>query len=151
MRLYAVNNYVTIFQLLSLWSISSYCDTCVAFVWLSINSWHYTLFPLVCQKQKRKSPVKSLATIGGALHSLLGFLFAVSSTKRKKAIRPHHQHGYFSILPVIIPYLLLNWGLSFLRLDMVSYIYAPLCFPRTYPCCINHHSGLTVFEISNAG
>ena len=32
MRLYAVNNYVTIFQLLSLWSISSYCDTCVAFV-----------------------------------------------------------------------------------------------------------------------
>ena len=52
---------------------------------------------------------------------------------------------------VIIPYLLLNWGLSFLRLDMVSYIYAPLCFPRTYPCCINHHSGLTVFEISNAG
>ena len=113
MRLYAVNNYATIFQLLSLWSISSYCDTCVAFVWLSINSWHYTLFPLVCQKQKRKSPVKSLATIGGALHSLLGFLFAVSSTKRKKVIRPHYQTGYSLIFLVTVSYLLLSSGLSF--------------------------------------
>ena len=34
--------------------------------------------PLGYSPQKRKSPVKSLATIGGALHSLLGFLFAVS-------------------------------------------------------------------------
>jgi hypothetical protein len=33
--------------------------------------------------QKRKSPVKSLATIGGALHSLLGFLFAVSSMQEE--------------------------------------------------------------------
>ena len=78
------------------------------------------------------------------MHSLLGFLFAVSSTKRKKVIRPHHQNGYFSILPVIMPYLLLNLGLSFLRLDKVSYIYVPLCFLQTYPCCINHHSGLVV-------
>ena len=30
-------DYYIIFQLLSLWSVSSYCDTCVAFVWLSIN------------------------------------------------------------------------------------------------------------------
>ncbi|WP_219718638.1 hypothetical protein, partial [Clostridioides difficile] len=65
-----------------------------------------SFLPLDYPPQKRKSPVKSLATIGGALHSLLGFLFAVSSTKRKKVIRPHHQNGYFSILPVIIPYLL---------------------------------------------
>ena len=25
------------------------------------------------------------------------------------------------------------------------------CFPQTYPYCINHHSGLVVFGISNAG
>ena len=111
---------------------------------------HLSFFPLDYPQQKRKSPVKSLATIGGALHSLLGFLFSVSSTKRKKVIRPHHQNDYFSILPVIMPYLLLNWDLSFLRLDKVSYIYVLLCFPQTYPCCINHHSGLTVFGISNA-
>jgi hypothetical protein len=67
-----------------------------------------SFFLLITPHQKRKSPVKSLATIGGALHSLLGFLFAVSSTKRKKVTRPHHQNGYSSILPVIVPYLLLN-------------------------------------------
>ena len=38
----------------------------------------YPFLPLDYPPQKRKSPVKSLATIGGALHSLLGFLFAVS-------------------------------------------------------------------------
>jgi len=38
----------------------------------------YPFLPLGYPPQKRKSPVKSLATIGGALHSLLGFLFAVS-------------------------------------------------------------------------
>ena len=38
----------------------------------------YPFLPLAYPPQKRKSPVKSLATIGGALHSLLGFLFAVS-------------------------------------------------------------------------
>jgi len=37
-----------------------------------------SFLPLDYPPQKRKSPVKSLATIGGALHSLLGFLFAVS-------------------------------------------------------------------------
>ena len=43
----------------------------------------FSFFLLITPQQKRKSPVKSLATIGGALHSLLGFLFAVSSFKRK--------------------------------------------------------------------
>lgn len=38
----------------------------------------YPFLPLDYPPQKRKSPVKSLATTGGALHSLLGFLFAVS-------------------------------------------------------------------------
>jgi hypothetical protein len=38
----------------------------------------FSFFLLITPQQKRKSPVKSLATIGGALHSLLGFLFAVS-------------------------------------------------------------------------
>jgi len=38
---------------------------------------------LITLQQKRKSPVKSLATIGGALHSLLGFLFAVSSMQEE--------------------------------------------------------------------
>lgn len=35
--------------------------------------------PLDYPTQKRKSYAKSLATIGDALHSLLGFLFAVSN------------------------------------------------------------------------
>ncbi|EQJ60691.1 hypothetical protein QSK_0803, partial [Clostridioides difficile P29] len=131
----------------SLYSPNLYRDNFIDIIRFTTNQ-ILSFLPLDYPPQKRKSPVKSLATIGGALHSLLGFLFAVSSTKRKKVIRPHHQNGYFSILPVIIPYLLLNWGLSFLRLDKVSYIYVPLCFPRTYPCCINHHSGLTVFETS---
>ena len=43
----------------------------------------YPFFPLDYPPQKRKSPVKSLATIGGALHSLLGFLFAVSSMQEE--------------------------------------------------------------------
>lgn len=43
----------------------------------------YPFLPLDCPQQKRKSPVKSLATIGGALHSLLGFLFAVSSMQEE--------------------------------------------------------------------
>ena len=38
---------------------------------------------MITPQQKRKSPVKSLATIGGALHSLLGFLFAVSSMQEE--------------------------------------------------------------------
>ena len=43
----------------------------------------YPFLPLDYQPQKRKSPVKSLATSGGALHSLLGFLFAVSSMQEE--------------------------------------------------------------------
>ena len=43
---------------------------------------HLSFFPLDYPQQKRKSPVKSLATIGGALHSLRGFLLAVSFCKR---------------------------------------------------------------------
>ena len=46
----------------------------------------FSFFLLITPQQKRKSPVKSLATIGGALHSLLGFLFAVSSRKRKRLL-----------------------------------------------------------------
>ena len=100
--------------------------------------------PLDYPLQKRKSLVKSLAIIGGALHSLLGFLFAVSSTKRKNITRPHHQNAYFSKLPAIIPYLLLNWGLSFLPLDKMSYIYVSLCFSQTYPCCISNSNGVII-------
>ena len=44
----------------------------------------FSFFLLITPQQKRKSPVKSLATIGGALHSLLGFLFAVSSMQEEK-------------------------------------------------------------------
>ena len=73
------------------------------------------------------------------MHSLLGFLFSVSSCKRKKITRPHHQNGYSLILLVTVPYLLLNLDLSFSQLDKVSYTYVPLCFRQTYPCCINHH------------
>ena len=113
-----------------------------------IETSHFSFFPLEYPQQKRKSPVKSL---GGALHSLLGFLFSVSSCKRKKITRPHHQNGYSLILPVTVPYPLLSSDLSFSRLDKVSYIYVPLCFPQTYPYCINHHSGLVIFETSNAG
>lgn len=109
----------------------------------------YLFFLLITLHRKEKAMSRACHFFrSGACTLDLGFLFAVSSTKRKKVIRPHHQNGYFSILPAIIPYLLLNWGLSFLRLDKVSYIYAPLCFPRTYPCCINHHSGLKVILIS---
>jgi hypothetical protein len=43
-----------------------------------LKNTHFFFLPLDYQPQKRKSPVKSHATIGGALHSLLGFLFAVS-------------------------------------------------------------------------
>ena len=46
----------------------------------------YPFLPLDYPPQKRKSPVKSLATIGGALHSLLGFLFAVSSMQEEKRL-----------------------------------------------------------------
>ena len=119
--------------------------------WYFKNKIGYPFLPLGYQTQKRKSPVKGLATIGGVLHFLLGFLFAVSSRKRKKITRPHHQNGYSLILPVTVPYPLLSSDLSFSRLDKVSYIYVPLCFPQTYPYCINHHSGLVIFETSNAG
>ena len=44
-----------------------------------------------------------------------------------------------------------EFGFIISRLDKVSYIYVPLCFPQTYPYCINHHSGLAIFETSNAG
>lgn len=61
-------------------------STCDKFIALKLLEKLYNiaiLFSLVCHKQKRKSPVKSLATIGGALHSLLGFLFAVSSMQEE--------------------------------------------------------------------
>jgi len=48
-----------------------------------IEHTHFFFLPLDYLPQKRKSPVKSLATIGGALHSLLGFLFAVSSMQEE--------------------------------------------------------------------
>ena len=48
-----------------------------------IETSHFSFFPLEYPQQKRKSPVKSLATNGGALHSLLGFLFAVSSIQEE--------------------------------------------------------------------
>ena len=60
------------------------------------------LFSLDYPQQKRKSPVKSLATIGGTLHPLLSFLFAVSSRKRKKVTRPHHQTYQLSTVVSIV-------------------------------------------------
>ena len=62
---------------------------------------------------EKKKPCQELATIGGALHSLLGFLFAVSSMQEEKTTRPHHQNSYFSILLVTVSYPLLSSGLSF--------------------------------------
>ena len=44
---------------------------------------HFFFLPLDYPINRKKSPVKSLATIGGALHSLLGFLFAVSSMQEE--------------------------------------------------------------------
>ncbi|MFR6214685.1 MAG: hypothetical protein ACLUJB_14000, partial [Coprobacillus cateniformis] len=44
---------------------------------------HFFFLPLDYPPQKRKSPVKSIAAIGGALHSLLGFLFTVSSMQEE--------------------------------------------------------------------
>ena len=75
---------------------------------INVYLYMFTISLLITPQQKRKSPVKSLATIGGALHSLLGFLFAVSSRKRKKITRLHHQNCYSLILLVTIPYLLLS-------------------------------------------
>ena len=83
-----------------------------AFVWFNTNHF-YPFLPLDYPQQKRKSPVKSLATIGGALHSWSGFLFAVSSRKRKKITRPRCKNGCFLISPVKAPYLLLSLCLSF--------------------------------------
>ena len=50
---------------------------------INIYLYMFTISLLITPQQKRKSPVKSLATIGGALHSLLGFLFAVSSMQEE--------------------------------------------------------------------
>ena len=111
----------------------------------------YSFFPLDYPPQKRKSPVKSLPPLVVLCTLYWAFCLLYLPCKRKKITRPHHQNGYSLILPVTVPYPLLSSGLSFSRLDKVSYTCVPLCFPRTYPCCINHHSGLTVFEISNAG
>ena len=106
---------------------------------------------LITQHRKEKALSRACHHFGGACTLDLGFLFAVSSHKRKKITRPHHQNGYSLIPPVTVPYLLLSLGLSVSRIGKVSYTYVPLCFPQTYPCCINCHSVLTVFETSNAG
>ena len=50
---------------------------------INVYLYMFTISLLITPQQKRKSPVKSLATIGGALHSLLGFLFAVSSMQEE--------------------------------------------------------------------
>lgn len=82
----------------------------------------YLFFLLIIHNRKEKAMSRACHFFrSGACTLDLGFLFAVSSTKRKKVIRPHHQNGYFSILPVIIPYLLLNWGLSFVLLYGMIY------------------------------
>ena len=75
--------YPTIFQLLSLCSTSSYCDTCVAFVWF-IYKFTFILFSSWLPTTEKEKPCQELATIGGALHSLLDFLFAVSSIQEKE-------------------------------------------------------------------
>lgn len=87
----------------------------------------------------------------GACTLDLGFLFAVSFCKRKKATRPRCQNGCPLRLPATAPYLLLSWDLSSLQPDKVYRTCVRLCFPRTYPCCINHHNGLILSEISSAG
>ena len=58
-------------------------------------------------------------------------LFAVSFRKRKKIIRPHHQNYPLStVISITVPYPLLSSGLSFSRLDKVSYTCVPQCFPK---------------------
>ena len=59
----------------------NFCSASICFLCLELDL--YSFFLLITPQQKRKSPVKSLATIGGALHSLLGFLFAVSSMQEE--------------------------------------------------------------------
>ncbi len=46
----------------------------------------YPFLPLDYPTTEKKKPCQELATIGGASHSLLGFLFAVSSCKRKRLL-----------------------------------------------------------------
>jgi len=48
-----------------------------------LENTHLFFLPLDYPPQKRKSPVKSLATIGGALHSLQGFLLSLSSMQEE--------------------------------------------------------------------
>ena len=56
-----------------------------SFTWIEVLQFRCSipLSPLDYLTQKKKSPVKTLATIGGALHFLLGFLFCVSSMQEE--------------------------------------------------------------------
>ncbi len=80
---------------------------------------------------------------------LLLFLLIILHSK-EKAIRPRYQNGCPLILPVTAPYPLLSLGLSSLQPDKTYHTCVRLCFPQTYPCCINHHSVLILSEISSA-
>ena len=96
---------------------------------LSMTS-HFSFFPLDYPQQKRKSPVKSLPPLVVLCTLYWAFCLLYLSCKRKKITRPHHQNGYSLILPVTVPYPLLSSGLSFSRLDKVSYTCVPQCFPK---------------------
>ena len=134
----------------SLYSPNLYRDNFIDIIRFTTNQ-ILSFLPLDYPPQKRKSLSRALPPLVVLCTLYWAFCLLYLLQRGKKLFVLIIKMVIFSILPVIIPYLLLNWGLSFLRLDKVSYIYVPLCFPRTYPCCINHHSGLTVFETSNAG
>ena len=107
-------------------------------------------FFLLIAHNKRKALSRALPPLVVLCTLDRAFVCCIFS-QEEKVTRPHHQNCYSLILLVTVPYLLLSSGLSFSRLDKVSYTYVPLCFPQTYPYCINHHSGLIIFETSNAG
>lgn len=110
-----------------------------------------SFLPLDYPPQKRKGPVKSLPPLV-VLALLIGlFVCCIFSEGGKEIIPPHHQTGYYLILSVKVPYLILSLELSFLKRSMALCICVHLYFPRAYPFYINHHSILILFGTSNAG
>lgn len=96
----------------------------------------FSFFLLITPQQKRKSPVKSLATIGGALHSLLGFLFAVSSMQEE-------IKDLCSISPLDNLHSLLHWSLLMEKCR-------ECCFCCLYPQAdeiSNHHKGHGIYTL----
>lgn len=76
---------------------------------------------LIIQHSKEKSFVKSLSPLVVLCTLYWAFCLLYIPRNMKKITRSHHQNGYFLMLPVIIPYPLLNLGISFSLLDKVFY------------------------------